>query len=142
MAQTEGVIAPVVDINESDVAYEVKAELPGVNKDEWDGAVKYGTLTISAEARDEKQDKVDARVIRQERRFGKYVRTLRLGENIDETAIKSEYEDGKLRLILPKAEEVTPQKIEVEIHQTNFIYSIARGPLMRPLFYCAARNWN
>jgi HSP20 family protein len=116
VAQTEGVIAPVVDINESDVAYEVKAELPGVNKDELEVSVKDGTLTISAEVRDAKEDKVDGRVIRQERRFGKYIRTLRLGENIDETAIKGEYKDGILRLVLPKAEAVTPKKIEVEIH--------------------------
>lgn len=115
-AQTEGVIAPLVDINESDVAYEVKAELPGVKKDELEVSVKDGALTISAEVRDAKEDKVDGRVICKERRFGKYVRTLRLSENIDEAAIKGEYKDGILRLVLPKAEAVTPKKIKVEIH--------------------------
>lgn len=75
-----------------------------------------GTLTIGAEIRDAKEDKVNGRVIRQERRFGKYVRTFRLGENIDEITIKGEYKDGILRLVLPKAEVAMPKKIEVEIH--------------------------
>ena len=53
--------------------------------------------------------------MRQERRYGKYVRSLRLGTHVDDKKVKANYKDGVLELILPKAEEAKPKKISVDV---------------------------
>jgi HSP20 family protein len=93
----------------------VKAELPGVKKEDIDVSVENGVLTINAETRSETEEKEGDRVIRQERRYGKYVRSLRLGKAVDEKKVKASYRDGVLELVLPKAEEVKPKKISVDV---------------------------
>ncbi len=111
----ERAMAPAIDVSESEHAYTVRAELPGVKKDDIDVSINDGVLTINAETRYEHEDKEHGRVIRQERRYGKYVRSMRLGGEIDETRVVADYKDGILTLSLPKAEEVKPKKIEVRV---------------------------
>jgi len=108
-------LAPSVDIAETDKAYILKAELPGVSKDDLDVSIKDGLLTINAESKFEHDEEKQGRLIRQERRYGKYVRSLRLGADVDESKVKADYKDGVLALTLPKAEEVQPKKIEVQV---------------------------
>jgi HSP20 family protein len=93
----------------------VTAELPGVKKEDIDVSVENGVLTITAETRSETEEKEGDRVIRQERRYGRYLRSLRLGKTVDEKRVKASYRDGILELILPKAEEVKPKKITVDV---------------------------
>ena len=112
----DGTIVPAVDIAETEGAYEVNAELPGVDKDDLEVSINEGILTIKAESRKESKDKRDGRLIRRERRVGSFVRSLRLGDNVDEAHVKAEYKDGVLRLALPKAEAVKPKRIEVNVH--------------------------
>ncbi len=111
--QAQGNLVPAIDVAERDNEYIVRAELPGVNKDAIDVTLADGVLTITAEARDEREEKEGDRVIRQERRYGKYTRSLRLDIQIDEKKVKANYKDGVLELTLPKAEEVKPKKIAV-----------------------------
>ena len=108
-------LVPTVDISETDGAYIVKAELPGVKKEDLDVSIKDGLLSINAESRFEHKEETDGRLIRQERRYGKFVRSMRLGGDVDEAKVTAEYNDGILVLTLPKTEEVKPKKIEVQV---------------------------
>ena len=62
------------------------------------------------------EDKEEGRVIHQERRYGKYVRSIRLGKDVDESNVKANYKDGVLQLELPKVEEVKPRKIDIAVN--------------------------
>lgn len=106
---------PAIDVSENEGAYLVKAELPGVVREDLNVTINDGVLTINAERKEEKKDEKDGRVIRQERYYGKFVRSLRLGSDIDEGRIEAEYENGVLNLSLPKTAEVKPRKVDVKI---------------------------
>lgn len=108
-------LTPAMDVKECADEFIVKTELPGVNKEDIQVTLENGVLTIAGESRSEKQEKEGERILRQERRSGKYMRSLRLGTQINEKAIKANYKDGVLELILPKAEEVKPKKITVDV---------------------------
>ncbi len=108
-------LTPPMDVKERDDAYVIKTEMPGVNKDDVSITLENGVLTITGESKSEKEEKEGERVLRQERRYGKFVRSLRLGTQIDEKGVKASYKDGVLELILPKAEEVKPKKITVDV---------------------------
>lgn len=111
---SEGLV-PRMDVSERDGEFVVKAEMPGIKKDDIEISLENGVLTISAETRSETEEKEGERVIRQERRYGKYLRSLRLGKEIDEKQVKASYKDGVLELVLPKAEAVKPKKISVDV---------------------------
>ncbi len=106
---------PAVDVSEDDNGYVVRAELPGVKKEDIDVTLEDGVLTISAETKSESEEKNGERVIRQERRYGKYSRSLRLGTQVDEGKVKANYKDGILELALPKSEAVKPKRIAVDV---------------------------
>ena len=106
---------PAIDVSENEGAYLVKAELPGVAREDLDVTIKDGVLDINAERKKEKKDDKDGRVIREERYYGKFVRSLRLGSDVDESGIEAHYEDGVLNLSLPKTAEVKPRKVDVKI---------------------------
>ena len=108
-------IAPRLDVVERDNEFVVKAEMPGMKKDDIEVSLENGVLTITAETKSETEEKEGDRVIRQERRYGQYLRSLRLGKEIDEKKVKASYKDGILELVLPKAEEVKPKKIAVNV---------------------------
>lgn len=108
-------LTPAMDVRESGDEFIVKTELPGVSKEDIQVTLENGVLTIVGETHGEKQEKDGERILRQERRCGKYMRSLRLGTQINEKAIKASYKDGVLELILPKAEEVKPKKITVDV---------------------------
>ncbi len=110
-----GELAFPLDVVERGDDFLIAAELPGVKKDNISVTLENGVLTISAEMRTEHEEKEGERVVRQERRYGKYVRSLRLGTQIDEKKISAHYKDGVLQLTLPKAEEVKPRKISVDV---------------------------
>lgn len=111
-----GQVVPVMDVTEGDKEYVVKTELPGVKKDDINVTLQNGMLTITAERKEEAEEKEKGRIIRQERRYGKYVRHLRLDNDVDEGKVKATYEDGVLELILPKVEAVQPKRIPVQVH--------------------------
>jgi len=112
---TSADLVPAMDVMERDDEYVIKTELPGVKKEDIDVTLENGVLNISGESKSEHEEKEGERVIRQERRYGKYVRSLRLGTYVDEKKVKANFKDGVLELILPKAEEVKPKKISVDI---------------------------
>jgi HSP20 family protein len=104
-----------LDVAERENEFVITAEMPGVKKDDISVTLENGVLTVSGEMKSEQTEKEGERIVRQERRYGKYVRSLRLGTQINEKAIKAHYKDGVLELTLPKAEEVKPKKISVDV---------------------------
>jgi HSP20 family protein len=108
-------LVPALDVIERDHEYVVRTDMPGVKKDDIDITVENGVLTLSGETKSDTQEKEGDRVIRQERRYGKYVRSLRLGTQVDARNIKANFKDGVLEVVLPKAEEVKPKKVSIDV---------------------------
>ena len=100
------------DIKEKDGAFELSINLPGVKKEDIQAELKDGYLTISANHGSNKEEKdQDGRYIRRERYFGSASRSFYVGEDLTQEDIKAKYEDGVLRIDVPKVE---PKKPEVE----------------------------
>lgn len=106
---------PRVDIKENSDHYEITAELPGVKKEDMHLHLEDGVLTIEAETRQEDKEEKEGKVIRQERRYGKYARSFSLGAGIREEDIDAEFENGVLKIKAPKVVETTPPKRRIEI---------------------------
>ncbi len=100
-----------VDVHEQDDHMIVHAELPGFKRDEIEVTLEQGVLTITAER---KPEEVSGQPHLRERRFTRVTRSFRLGQAVDEQKVDAKLEDGVLRLILPKREELKPRKIEVK----------------------------
>ncbi len=109
---TAGLWAPPVDIIEHGDDLVLVADLPGVSRDDIDISVENRTLTLSGE-RKPPEEYQDSTVYRTERAYGKFTRTFALPASVDVSRITAEYHDGVLRVILPKAEEARPRKIEI-----------------------------
>jgi HSP20 family protein len=107
--------APRVDIREADGHYEITAELPGVAKEDIHVHVNDGILTLEAEAKQEDKEEKDGKIIRQERRYGKFMRSFNLGGDVHEDDIKASFSDGVLRLEAPKMVEKPPVRRRIEI---------------------------
>ena len=107
--------APRVDIREADGHYEITAELPGVDKDDIHVHVKDGILTLEAEATQEDKEEKEGKVIRQERRYGKFMRSFNLGSDVHEEDIKASFKDGVLKLEAPKMVVRPPERRRIEI---------------------------
>lgn len=93
------------DIKETDAGYEVTMDLPGFKKEDVKGELKDGYLTISAStdsAKDEKDQ--EGRYIRRERYSGSYSRSFFVGEDVTQEDIKAKFEDGTLKVMIPKVE--------------------------------------
>jgi HSP20 family protein len=106
---------PAVDILESKDSYVIRAELPGMKKEDFNLEVKDGTLTLTGERKSEKTaEGVDYRHV--ERVNGKFVRSFSLPKTVKHDAIQASYRDGILEIRVPKAEEVKPRQIEVAVH--------------------------
>ena len=94
------------DIKDTDAGYEVTMNLPGVKKEDVKAELKDGYLTISASSNSSKDEKDDnGHYIRRERYSGSCSRSFYVGDQVTEADIKAKFEDGTLKLLIPKAEE-------------------------------------
>ena len=91
-----------VDVSESDGNYLVKAEIPGVKKEDINVQVDGRQVTIAAEVKQDKEDRKDGRVLRAERRYGYASRSFLLDSEVDQAAADAKYSNGVLELRLPK----------------------------------------
>jgi len=110
----KGFWTPILDIEESNGNIVVKAEIPGMEKDEIKVSVRNNMLSISGERKQEIETK-DKTFHRIERSYGKFSRTITLPSEVDADKIKAAYKDGVLNITLPKPESMKPKQIEVEI---------------------------
>ena len=91
------------DVKETETGYEVDIDLPGFKKDEINAKLDNGYLTISAaKGLDKDEQDKNGKYIRRERYAGSMSRSFYVGEGVTEDDIKAKYEDGILRLVVPK----------------------------------------
>ncbi len=90
-----------MDVSEADTAYTVKAEIPGVKKEDIDVDVEGNVVTITAELKRETEQK-EGKSLRSERYFGQQTRSFTLSSDIDDAKVEAKYTDGVLVLTLPK----------------------------------------
>jgi HSP20 family protein len=112
LEKSDSVWNPIVDVAESEKQYELIAEVPGLSKKDIHIAVEDGYLKLSGERKQEKETK-NKNYHRSERVYGKFERTFRLPKEVDAEAIKANYENGVLKIEIPKTEKVMPKQIAI-----------------------------
>jgi HSP20 family protein len=102
-----------LDVHENDASYTVKAEVPGVSKDDIDVRIEGNRVTLSAEVKKETEEKKEGRVLRSERRYGYASRSFTLGCEVDEAKAEARYKDGILELTLPKRAKTSSKRLPI-----------------------------
>ena len=104
---------PSLDVTESKEAYHVDVEVPGVRPEDINVTVDRGMLTIQGERRSE-EEKTDRSYHRVERRYGSFRRSIGLPSDVDPSRVQATYDNGVLRLEVPKTAASPPKRIEVK----------------------------
>jgi HSP20 family protein len=102
-----------IDVTKADDTYTVKADIPGVKKDDIQVSVDGNEVTISGEIKKETEEKKGEEVLRSERYYGKISRSFTLPQDVDEARVSAKYADGVLKLTLPMKAKTTRKKITV-----------------------------
>ncbi|MDD3013957.1 MAG: Hsp20/alpha crystallin family protein [Candidatus Gastranaerophilales bacterium] len=95
---------PAIELNEIDGKFELKAELPGINKDNIDVEVSEDYITVRAETEEKREEEVK-NVHRSEFRYGKFMRTIPLPSEVETDKAKAEFKNGILTVTVPKSHE-------------------------------------
>lgn len=103
-----------LDVTETDQAYQVRAEIPGVKKEDIKVEVHGNRVSVSAESRRESELKEGSRVVRSELYYGQQQRSFTLEQDIDDTRAEAKYVDGILELTLPKRTAGGTSKVQVQ----------------------------
>ena len=103
-----------LDVTEEAGQYTVKADVPGLKKEDVHLSFDNGILTIEGERKSETEQK-DKNYHRIERSYGKFARGLNLGFGVDADAIKADYKDGVLTITVPKSEKAKPKSIDISV---------------------------
>jgi HSP20 family protein len=106
--------APSVDVVETPEEFQIKAELPEVKKEDVKVSLDAGVLRIEGERKQEKEEK-GKKFHRVERRYGSFLRTFALPDNVDDSKVQADFKDGVLNIRLRKAEQAKPRSIEVKV---------------------------
>jgi len=114
-AATAGAWLPPVDILESKDAYLIRAELPGMTKEDISLEVNDGTLTLSGERKPQPLA-CGLEYHRTERVNGRFSRSFYLPQTVKQDDIKANYRDGILEVHVPKVEEAKPRQIAISVH--------------------------
>ena len=106
--------APAVDVMETDDEFQIRAELPGVEKKDVKLSVENGVLLISGHREQEKEEK-GKRYHKIERAYGNFARSFTVPEAVDAEKVTAEFKHGLLTVRLPKSEKARPKSIEVKV---------------------------
>ena len=107
--------APHVDVSETDKAFLVKADLPGVDPKDVEVNVRDGVLTVRGEKKEQKEEK-HKNYHRVERFVGQFYRSIPLPTGVDEENVQASTAKGVLTVTIPKKPEAQPKKIAVKAH--------------------------
>jgi HSP20 family protein len=116
-SESRGVDRPAhfrIDVYETENAYRVVADLPGIRKDDINITISGAEVAISADAKHEQTAGNGEKALLNERFEGKYYRAFTLGHEIDEGNAQARYVDGVLELTLPKSPDAMPKKITIQ----------------------------
>jgi len=102
-----------LDLKETETAYTVHAEIPGVKKEEIEVSIDGNVVSIRAEVKREKEEKGET-MLRSERYYGAMMRSFTLATDVDEKAATAKYTDGVLELTLPKKAGSGSRRLRVE----------------------------
>ena len=111
---TNSYAAPAVDVTESDGAFSITAELPGLDEKDIDVSVSGDLLAIKGEKREEKEEK-NKNYYLSERSYGQFQRSFSLPSGIDRDKINAEFSKGVLTITLPKSAEAQKQQKKIEV---------------------------
>lgn len=110
----EGVWSPAIDVYDSKDNVMVKADIPGMKKEEIEVSVHGDTLIIKGEKKQEKEVK-EKDYVRTERFYGSFNRAITLPGAVDASKVNASYKNGVLELVLPKKEESKPKQLKIDI---------------------------
>ena len=113
LGELQDVPAVRCDVNETDQGYTIRAEVPGVRKEDIKVDVNANRVTIAVETQQEQEQKEGEKVVRCEIYRGQMYRSFTLEHDVDETKAEARYQDGILELTLPKRADRTGQKLEI-----------------------------
>jgi len=102
-----------LEVTEDDRAYTVKAEIPGVNKEDIKISIDGNQVSISAEVKKETEKKEGKKAVHSERYYGQVARSFTLGQEVDQAAAKATYSNGVLEAVLPKKPGTAAKQITV-----------------------------
>ena len=105
---------PNVDIVENADNFEIHAELPGVKQEDVNITLDNNVLTLSGEKKQEVKEETKGNYCRIERSYGRFERSFSLPNTIKAEAVRANFEDGVLRITLPKAEQAKSRQISIE----------------------------
>ena len=103
-----------VDVKEDEKSYTVKADIPGVKKEDIHVMIDGNRVSLSAEVRKESEEKKGETVLRSERYYGKVSRAFSLDQEVDEHNAHAKYAEGVLELTLPKKATVEAKRLTIE----------------------------
>jgi HSP20 family protein len=106
--------SPSCDIYETENEIVVKAEIPGVKKEDVKLSIQDNVLTLSGERKFEEETKKE-NYVRVERGYGSFSRSFTLPPSVDAKKISAEFKDGLLEVKLPKLEEAKPKEVEIKV---------------------------
>lgn len=106
--------SPATDVQETDLEYLIKADLPDVAKEDVKVQVHDGVLTVEGERKREKEE-TGKRFHKMEREYGKFIRRFALPLEIDASKVQADFKNGVLNVHLPKTARATPKAIEVKV---------------------------
>ena len=109
--------APAVDVAETDKAYEVTAELPGMNESNIEVKLADDVLTIKGEKKDEKEEKKTDYYYVSERRYGSFQRSFTVPAGVDSSKIEATFKNGVLTVTLPKNAQAQKSEKKIEINK-------------------------
>ena len=107
-----GTWAPPVDIFEKNEQLVIRAEIPGVQKEDMDVRIENGVLSLHGERKQEIEVK-EENAYRMERVYGKFTRSFSLPTTVDATKVTATFKDGILEVTVPKAESAKPKKVQI-----------------------------
>jgi HSP20 family protein len=102
-----------LDVTEDDKAYTIKAEIPGVKKEDIHISVDGNLVSISAEVKKETEKKEGKKVVHSERYFGQVSRSFTLAKEVEQATATAKYADGVLEAVLPKKKGAAAKQISV-----------------------------
>ena len=105
---------PAMDLTQTEDAYVLKADLPGLSESDVNIELDENVLTISGERKSEHEDR-KAGYYRVERSYGAFRRSLTLPEGVDPEAVKATFDKGVLEVTVPKPEQQTPRKVQIAV---------------------------